>query len=102
MDASVRASAANCLEPRYFTMDDRSPAEDNGGPLLAGTEPETTASTIASIAARPSVAKIAASAPYSSVPAQDCFFVFCSFEGFARIGCFVTCPYDHPDFEIGT
>jgi hypothetical protein len=83
MEASVRASATNCLEPRYFTMDDLS-AEDSWGPPLAGTEADTTAKTIAIIATRPSVANTAVSAPHdSAVPGQDCFFVCRLIEGFA-------------------
>ena len=87
MEASVRASATNCPEPRYFTIVDLSAAESVS--LLAGIDPETTANTIASNATIPNIAKTAVSASHAAVPGHRRLFALRSIEGFARIGCFL-------------
>jgi hypothetical protein len=103
MEASVRASATNCPEPRYFTIDGLSAAESPPSSFFAGIEPETTANTIPSNAAIPSVAKTAVSASHAAVPGQYRFFTFRSIKGFARIGIdFCDRTYDELVFKNGT
>jgi hypothetical protein len=86
MEASVRASATSCPDPRYFTIDDLSTAERVS--LFTGIDPETTANAIASNATIPSIAKTTVSASHSAVPGQEPLLAFRLIEGFARIECF--------------